>query len=889
MSANYTCDKCNKNFRQKKDLTDHKKRKTPCISLEAMQQMADNTTNEILQLETRDEIIRESRKLLNKNKIINIFKSCLNILRDNETLTGEKALRNLSYLLTLKLIEPQIGTHIDIDNYEYNLDDYGITLEQKIILLNSTRYSNLKNVADADLTKRINTIWEYILSTHPLTKNIFLKDKKFDIKNAPTFIALFKKLDEIDTNISNNGFDILGASYEEVIKDIMVGKVLGQYFTQPLIKKLMIKLLNPQLKEDGTFESVADPTMGTGGFLISYLNEMIKQSKELNIPLNTEFIKSAIYGREIESDTYQLAVSNMLISSGFLFENFECGDSIRTPITRKFDNILANPPFGIKRLKYVDFNFAEKDEYIPIQSDNAVSLFIQLIIYMLKIDGKCAIVLPDGQDLFSKSNHILIAIREYLLKTCDLQEVIYMPSGIFTNTGVKTCVFFFVKKREGTEVITIHKTPYRGKEKRTYTLVEDCTTELVKFYNAQINASGNELEKTLLIEVPISDIKNNSYSLNYAEYVANGAIVYNNDIEIKSLDELFNCKMGKFNSNDMDNNGTIPFYTCSSENPAGFHSIQSFDYLEYLLLVCAGGSQNNMIGDNVGLGKCYYVNGKTACRANVCALTPIYDNMVNIKYVYYYLNINRLDTNKNAHFTTNLGTISLDALKSIQIPIPSLGHQHDIIEYLDFIHKSIDTSNQKISELKQSNAYYLNHQAKFGRNEIKKLSHVCTVNQGTYITREMKVIGEYPVYGGGDISSYINQFNREDEIIIAKDGVSLNCVRYEKNKFFLNHHGWTLMCKELVIKKFIYYYLESIQKELLSIAKGAAQLGINQENFYNINIPIPELARQSEIVSHCEKNDLLIAQLESEIESNKIVAKEFLTMVLSTIDENLEN
>jgi D-alanyl-D-alanine carboxypeptidase (penicillin-binding protein 5/6) len=46
-------------------LTDHKKRKTPCISLEAMQQMADNTTNEILQLETRDEIIRESQKLLN--------------------------------------------------------------------------------------------------------------------------------------------------------------------------------------------------------------------------------------------------------------------------------------------------------------------------------------------------------------------------------------------------------------------------------------------------------------------------------------------------------------------------------------------------------------------------------------------------------------------------------------------------------------------------------------------------------------------------------------------------------------------------------------------------------------------------------------------------------
>ncbi len=45
----------------------------------------------------------------NKTIIINVFKYCLNILRDNEGLTGEKALRNLSYLLILKLIEPHFG------------------------------------------------------------------------------------------------------------------------------------------------------------------------------------------------------------------------------------------------------------------------------------------------------------------------------------------------------------------------------------------------------------------------------------------------------------------------------------------------------------------------------------------------------------------------------------------------------------------------------------------------------------------------------------------------------------------------------------------------------------------------------------------------------------
>ena len=136
---------------------------------------------------------------------------------------------------------------------------------------------------------------------------------------------------------------------------------------------------------------------------------------------------------------------------------------------------------------------------------------------------------------------------------------------------------------------------------------------------------------------------------------------------------------------------------------------------------------------------------------------------------------------------------------------------------------------------------------------IKTLGEVCKVNQGTYITKDMKISGDYPVYGGGNISYYINQYNREDDIIIAKDGISANCIRYEKNKFFLNHHGWTLIFKDdTIIKKYMFYYLQSIQPELLSIAKGMAQLGINQENFYNIKIPIPSIEKQEELVKRID-------------------------------------
>ena len=102
MSKEYTCELCKKVFNRKIDYTRHKN----CITLTKMQQI--NKTEEV--------------KNDNKTTLINVFKNCLNILRDNEGLTGEKALRNMSYLLILKLIEPHIGNEIDIDNYDYDFN-----------------------------------------------------------------------------------------------------------------------------------------------------------------------------------------------------------------------------------------------------------------------------------------------------------------------------------------------------------------------------------------------------------------------------------------------------------------------------------------------------------------------------------------------------------------------------------------------------------------------------------------------------------------------------------------------------------------------------------------------------------------------------------------------
>lgn len=842
MPKQYMCDLCKTIFNRQTDFTKHKK--TPCVA------------------ETQD------NKMDNKTELINIFKNCLNIMRDNEGLTGEKALRNLSYFLILKLLEPHFGNEIDIDNYKYDFshieDDFVENHKKK--LLEIVRFSKLSIENEDNIPVNIKYLWNDILANHPSTKNIFIKGKGFDIQHKSTYSKLINKLNSVD--LLQTEHDVLGNAYEEVIQDIMTGKVLGQFFTPPSVKKLMVKLINPQIYPDGKIDTCGDPTLGTAGFLITYLKHILKQADTKNIKPNWNFIKTeGLYGKELEIDTYQLAVSNMLISSGHMFENLDRGDSIRVPITRKFDNILSNPPFGIKGLKYNDFNNSLKNEYIPIKTDNAVSLFIQAIIYMLKINGKCAIVLPDGQDLFSKTNATLVLIREYLLKTCDLQEIIYLPSGIFTYTSIRTCVFYFVKKKEGSEILeTKIKVSKTQKETgRYYKLSEIHQTTKVQFYNYD----PHEDIKSLLIEISIEQIANNSYSLNYAEYIKDEKEQFSYNIVIKTLGEI--CKFlpkSKKQASYGEKDGEYPFFT-SSQTCNKY--CDEYDYEDECIIIGTGGSAN------------IKYSKKFSCSTDNFIIKINTEQLA--KYIYYYLFIN-IEILQKGFIGSGLQHISKEYISNIKIPIPSLERQQKIVEYLDFIYeKANKTSNEKIYELKQLNAFCLNNQKMYGDNTIKTLGEICKVNQGTYIKSDMKIHGEYPVYGGGNVSYYINQYNREDDIIVSKDGVSGDCVRYEKNKFFLNHHGWTLICGEQIIKKYMFYYLQQIQPKLLSIAKGTAQLGINQENFYKLKIPIPPIERQKETIEYCEYNDVLIKQLEKDIENNKKQAYQFLTNILKSQDD----
>lgn len=617
---------------------------------------------------TKPEQLLCTTKKDTKSTIINVFKNCLNILRA-EGLTGDKALRNKSYLLILKLIEPRLDSEINIENYNYDfshIEDEDIG-KHKQKLFHIVRFSNLVNEKEDNIPTNIKYLWDDILSVHPSTRNIFLKGKGFDIQHKSTFKKLLEQLNSLD--LSRTEYDVLGDAYEEVIQDIMTGKVLGQFFTQPLVKKMMVELIDPQIHPDGTIDTCGDPAMGTGGFLITYLQHILQKANLKNIQPDWNFIKTeGLYGKELEPDTYQLAVSNMLISSGHMFETLDRGDSIREPITRKFDNIIANPPFGIKGIKYDEFQSPLKNEYTPIKTDNAVSLFIQSIIYMLKINGKCAIVVPDGKDLFSKTDKKLIRIRQFLLTTCDLKEIIYLPSGIFTYTTIKTCVLYFVKKKEGKDVLeTKIKLSKTHKETcRTYKFSKTHQTTNVKFYDY----NPHENVKNLLVEVPIDKIVSNSYSLNYTEYLNGDETTeerYEEGIVMKTLGEVCDfLPKSKRQASYGNKEGKYPFFKSSMKVDT---FVDEPDYKEESLIIGTGGSAN------------IKYSSEFSCSTDNFILKSN-NKEISTKYMYYYF-FNNINILEKGFIGTALKHISKEYIKQIKIPIPPLEKQQEIVKYCE--------------------------------------------------------------------------------------------------------------------------------------------------------------------------------------------------------------
>ena len=178
--------------------------------------------------------------------------------------------------------------------------------------------------------------------------------------------------------------------------------------------------------------------------------------------------------------------------------------------------------------------------------------------------------------------------------------------------------------------------------------------------------------------------------------------------ERKKLGDLYDTPstIKKFNSRDMDNNGSIPFFNGKWDSPVGNHSDYSYNSdTPYLVMIKDGGGDHN--SDTVGMGKFFKVIGKSAITSHNLIISPKPDVNFSTDYMYHYLSTNIKNIRDMAHYSINLGSISKDNIMNYEISIPPLETQQQILTILNEMESERKSLEQMVSKAEERAKFIL--------------------------------------------------------------------------------------------------------------------------------------------------------------------------------------
>ncbi|MFJ8795948.1 N-6 DNA methylase [Streptomyces sp. NPDC102462] len=290
--------------------------------------------------------------------------------------------------------------------------------------------------ASADLGQALRKAMREIESANPDQLTGVFGDAQWTNKERLSDETLRNLLEHFSTQVlslSRVPEDELGRAYEFLVKKFAddSGHTAQEFYTNRTLVRLMARMLRPQ-----PGESVYDPTCGTGGMLVTAAAEVKDQGEDHR--------RLGLFGQELNVMTSSIARMNLYLHG---IEDFriERGDTLADPAffegdaLRRFDVILANPPYSIKQWNrdlFAEDPFKRNTWGVPPQG-RADYAFLQHIAASLNPEtGRCAILLPHGV-LFRADER---AMRQKLIESDLLECVLGLGPGLFYNSPMEACV-----------------------------------------------------------------------------------------------------------------------------------------------------------------------------------------------------------------------------------------------------------------------------------------------------------------------------------------------------------------------------------------------------------------------------------------------------------------
>lgn len=704
-------------------------------------------------------------------------------------------------------------------------------------------------------------------------------------------LSLF--LNEID-GFSYNNSENLGNAFEYLLSIMGSQGDAGQFRTPRHIIDFIVDVVNPS-KTD----TILDPACGTAGFLISAYKHIIKQpinAKKPLTPAQHQKLMENIVGYDISPDMVKLASVNLFLHQFPQPKIYEYDTlSSEERWNDKFDIILANPPFMTPK------GGIQPHNKFGVKANRAEVLFVDYMMEHLNLKGKAGFVVPEG--IIFQSATAYKALRKMMVEDNYLYAVVSLPSGVFNPySGVKTSILFFdrelAKKTKDILFVKVENDGYDlGAQRRE--IKDNDLPEALKLLQLWQKSIGTvtipeELTKSKKITIVSKEklAEDGEYNLSAVRY-QQAQDFSNCQYEMVRLGDVAEISAGNSAPQDtkMFENGIYPF--CRTSDVGKIHISSNFTNIsdklncdgikgltlykkETILLPKSGAS--TFLNHRVMLGIDSYVSSH---------LATIYrdENKVLAKFLFYMLlKIDAKSITPNSAYPS----LKLSEISNIEIPLPPLSVQEEIVKELDQYQAIIDGAQKVVDNWKPT--FEINPEWK--KVKLGDEKYFSIEAGGTPLTTETS-------YWNGAINwatlvdlptdefvSYLLKTERtitEDglshssakllpvDTVIVSTRATIGRVAVNKIETATNQGFKNIIIKDKTKANplFTAYMVKNLAPEMEKLASGGTFKEISKTSVASLSIPLPSLDEQKAIIAQIEQEKQYVDACKKLIEISK--------------------
>ena len=701
----------------------------------------------------------------------------------------------------------------------------------------------------------------------PLFCDIF-KNAYLPYRDPETLRAFLKTIDEFTYDHSER----LGDAFEYLLSVLGSQGDAGQFRTPRHIIDFIVGILEP---EKG--ETVLDPACGTAGFLISSYKHILAantdpQGASTLTPDDKGRLAANFKGYDISPDMVRLSLVNMYLH-GFTDPHIFEYDTLTSEErwNEYADVILANPPFMSPKGGIRPHN------RFSVKSKRSEVLFVDYMAEHLMPSGRAGIIVPEG--IIFQSQNAYKQLRKMLVEEY-LVVVVSLPAGVFQPySGVKTsilildkslakktdCVAFFKVENDGFDL----GAQRRPIDKDDLPQAQDEIGEYLQRLRAEVSLDDFQPALGLIVEKG-KLAANGEYNLSGERYRENG--VRSSRFPIVPLGEVADVIAGQSPPGKSYNNAGIgtPFYQGKVE----FGQMFIGDPIKWTTDARRFAEEDDVLMSvRAPVGPVNLATQLICIGRGLAAIRPTKNRLL-ASYTFYILR--GIEAEIIGNTGTAFASINKGDIKKLEIPLPPLEVQKEIVAEIEGYQKVIDGARAVVNNYRPHipiDPAWPMVELRAACKSIMDGTHLSPTNTGRgkrlYLTS--KNVRENHI----DLSNvnYVSEVDhrpiyaqcpvKKGDVLYVKDGANtgLAAINTLEQEFSLLSSVAVLRGKcDILDNRFLCFFLNTAdgRRTMLSLMSGVAIRRLTLTKINRARITLPPLETQQAIVAEIEAEQALV-------------------------------